>query len=150
MGTVTASQRWGLGDPLPAGVHVEQKNGWGPMSTGYRLNSFGHVSGNGRSYQLAILSRSPNGFTYGKTTVNRVWRIVFDALDVPLRLNPVWRSPCYSTSTQPRVRCTAFCQPAYPSRRWSSFHCGSQRSSSAQFARSSSVPDQNPVASPAA
>ena len=45
MATVTASQRWGLGDPLPARVHVEQKNGWGPMSTGYRLNSFGHVSG---------------------------------------------------------------------------------------------------------
>ena len=84
MATVTSSQQWGLGDPLPAGVHVEQKNGWGPMSTGYRLNSFGHVSGHGRSYQLAILSRSPNGFTYGKATVNRVSRIVYDALDVPL------------------------------------------------------------------
>ncbi len=66
-------------------MHVEQKNGWGPMSTGYRLNSFGHVSGNGRSYQLAILSKSPNGFSYGKTTINKVSRIVFDALDLPLR-----------------------------------------------------------------
>jgi beta-lactamase class A len=84
MATVTPSQQWGLGDPLPAGVHVEQKNGWGPMSTGYRLNSFGFVSGSGRNYQLAILSRSPNGFTYGKATVNRVSRIVFDALDLPL------------------------------------------------------------------
>lgn len=84
MGSVTASQQWGLGDPLPATVHVEQKNGWGPMSTGYRLNSFGFVSGSGRSYQLAIMSRSPNGFTYGKATVNRVSRIVFDALDQPL------------------------------------------------------------------
>ena len=74
-------QRWGLGDPLPDAVHVEQKNGWGPMSTGYRLNSFGFVSGCGRSYQLAILSKSPNGFTYGKATINRVSRIVYDALD---------------------------------------------------------------------
>lgn len=84
MATVTSSQRWGLGDPLPDTVHVELKNGWGPMSTGYRLNSFGHVSGNGRSYQLAILSKSPNGFSYGKETINRVSRIVYDALDKPL------------------------------------------------------------------
>ena len=84
MATVTSSQQWGLGDPLPAGVHVEQKNGWGPMSTGYRLNSFGFVSGYGRNYQLAILSKSPNGFSYGRTTINRVSRIVYDALDKPL------------------------------------------------------------------
>jgi hypothetical protein len=44
----------------------------------------GHVSGYGRSYQVAILSTSPNGFTYGKATVNRVSRIVYDALDRPL------------------------------------------------------------------
>jgi beta-lactamase class A len=84
MHTVTSTQRWGLGDPLPDAVHVEQKNGWGPMSTGYRLNTFGHASGYGRSYQLSILSKSPNGFTYGKTTINRVSRIVYDALDKPL------------------------------------------------------------------
>jgi len=65
-------------------VHVEQKNGWGPMSTGYRLNSFGYVSGYGRSYQVGILSRSPNGFSYGRSTINRVSRIVYDALDRPL------------------------------------------------------------------
>jgi beta-lactamase class A len=84
MGSVSTSQQWGLGDPLPDTVHVEQKNGWGPMATGYRVNSFGFVSGSGRSYQLAILSKSPNGFTYGKTTINRVSRLVFDALDGPL------------------------------------------------------------------
>ena len=85
MATVTSSQRWGLGDPLPTTVHVELKNGWGPMPDGYRVNSFGHVSGNGRNYQLAILSKSPNGFGYGKETINRVSRTVYDALDVPLR-----------------------------------------------------------------
>jgi beta-lactamase class A len=84
MATVATSQQWGLRDPLPDTVHVEQKNGWGPMSTGYRVNSFGFVSGSGRSYQLAMLSRSPNGFTYGKATLNRVSRIVFDALSTPL------------------------------------------------------------------
>ena len=85
MATVTSSQRWGLGDPLPSGVHVEQKNGWGPMASGYRLNSFGFVSGHGRNHQIAIMSKSPNGFGYGKVTINRVSRIVYDALDAPLR-----------------------------------------------------------------
>ena len=69
---------------VPDAVHVEQKDGWGPLSTGYRLNCVGHVAGYGRSYQVEILSTSPNGFTYGKATINRVSRIVYDALDRPL------------------------------------------------------------------
>jgi beta-lactamase class A len=85
MATVTSTQTWGLGDGLPDDVHVELKNGWGPRSDGYRLNCVGHVSGRGRSYQMSILSRSYNGYAYGQTTVNRLSRIVFDALDLPLR-----------------------------------------------------------------
>ena len=85
MGAVTESQDWGLGDGLPSDVHVELKNGWGPRSDGYRLNGVGHVSGRGRSYQLAFMSRSHGGYSYGQTTVTRLSRIVFDALDVPLR-----------------------------------------------------------------
>ena len=85
MSTVTSTQTWGLGDGLPDDVHVELKNGWGPRSDGYRLNGVGHVSGRGRNYQMAFLSRSYDGYSYGQTTVNRLSRIVFDALDVPLR-----------------------------------------------------------------
>ncbi len=85
MSRVTSTQTWGLGDGLPDDVHVELKNGWGPRSDGYRLNGVGHVSGRGRSYQMSFLSRTPNGYAYGQTTVNRLSRIVFDALDVPLR-----------------------------------------------------------------
>ncbi len=85
MAAVTSTQDWGLRDGLPADVHVELKNGWGPRSDGYRLNGVGFVSGRGRSYQLAFMSRSLNGYGYGQTTVNRLCRIVFDALDVPLR-----------------------------------------------------------------
>jgi len=85
MASVTSSQRWGLGDGLPSDVHVELKNGWGPRSDGYRLNGVGHVSGRGRNYQMSFLSRTPNGYAYGQGTVNRLSRIVFDALDVPLR-----------------------------------------------------------------
>lgn len=85
MGAVTSSQTWGLGDGLPSDVHVELKNGWGPRSDGYRLNGVGLVYGRGRSFQLAFMSRSHNGYAYGQTTVNRLCRIVFDALDQPLR-----------------------------------------------------------------
>lgn len=85
MSRVTSSQTWGLGDGLPSDVHVELKNGWGSGPHGYRLNCVGHVSGRGRSYQMSILSLSPKGYSYGQTTVDRLSRIVFDALDVPLR-----------------------------------------------------------------
>jgi hypothetical protein len=30
------------------------------------------------------MSKSPNGFRYGKETINRVSRTVYDALDKPL------------------------------------------------------------------
>lgn len=85
MSRVTSTQTWGLGDGLPDDVHVELKNGWGPRSDGYRLNCVGHVSGRGRSYQMSLLSRTPNGYSYGQVTANRLSRIVFDALDLPLR-----------------------------------------------------------------
>ena len=85
MSRVTSTQTWGLGDGLPDDVHVELKNGWGPRSDGYRLNGVGHVSGRGRNYQTSFLSRTHGGYSYGQTTVNRLSRIVFDALDVPLR-----------------------------------------------------------------
>lgn len=85
MATVTASQRWGVCDPpLPTSVFTAVKNGWGPRTGGYRVNSLGYVHGNGRWYSLAILSRSPNGFTYGRATVNAVSTLVYSALDVPL------------------------------------------------------------------
>src|SRR6478735_1563527 len=66
MASVTSTQAWGLGDGLPDDVRVELKNGWGPRSDGYRLNGLGHVSGRGRSYQMAFLSRSHNGYSYGQ------------------------------------------------------------------------------------
>lgn len=83
---VIASQRWGVLGSLPGGLTGwGNKNGWGPMSGGYRLNSVGWVRGHGRNYTLAILTRSPAGFYYGRDTINRVGRIVYDQLGTPLR-----------------------------------------------------------------
>lgn len=85
MSTVSASQRWGVSDPpLPTSLYTAVKNGWGPLSGGYRLNSIGYVRGSGREYTMAIVSRSPNGFSYGQTTVNAVSRLVYNALAKPL------------------------------------------------------------------
>ena len=85
MAGVVPDQRWGVADPpLPRTAYTETKNGWGPLPDGYRLNSIGRVLGNGRSHTMAILTRSPQGFRYGRETVNGLSRIVYDALAQPL------------------------------------------------------------------
>ena len=85
MRMVTPAQRWGVYSAnLPALADWGVKCGWGPMSGGYRLNSMGYVYGNGRNYTATFLSRSPNGFYYGQTTLNRLGRIVYDAMARPL------------------------------------------------------------------
>lgn len=85
MSHVTASQRWGVVTPAFATiVNAEVKNGWGPLSGGYRLNSIGHIKGYGRDYQMAMLSRSPNGFSDGQATLNGVSAVIFRELATPL------------------------------------------------------------------
>ncbi|KGN40073.1 serine hydrolase [Knoellia aerolata] len=85
MAGVVPAQRWGVADPpLPESVYTETKNGWGPLTGGYRLNSIGRVTGDGRNYTMAILTRSPQGFAYGKETINGLSRIVHAALVLPL------------------------------------------------------------------
>ena len=85
MSGVVPAQRWGVADPpLPESVYTETKNGWGPLTGGYRLNSIGRVTGDGRNYTMAILTRSPQGFSYGKETINGLAKIVHTALALPL------------------------------------------------------------------
>ncbi|MFC7489626.1 MULTISPECIES: serine hydrolase [unclassified Knoellia] len=85
MAGVVPAQRWGVADPpLPNGVYTETKNGWGPLPDGYRLNSIGRVVGDGRSHTMAILTRSPQGFRYGKETISGLSKIVHEALALPL------------------------------------------------------------------
>ncbi|NNG40502.1 hypothetical protein HJ588_14630 [Flexivirga sp. ID2601S] len=85
MSQVVSSQRWGVcAPPLPTSNVWMTKNGWGPRAGGYRLNSVGHIYGNGRDYNAVILTRAPAGYSYGLTTINGVSRILYDALRVPL------------------------------------------------------------------
>lgn len=80
MADVVPEQRWGVFAVESDDVHVAAKNGWGPLTGGYRLNSTGWVSGEGREYLLSILSRSPDGFRYGRRTISHVAEICHDAL----------------------------------------------------------------------
>ena len=80
MADVIGEQRWGVVAPESRTVHVAAKNGWGPLPDGYRLNSAGWVSAPDREYQLAILSKSPDGFSYGRRTISEVARICHAAV----------------------------------------------------------------------
>jgi hypothetical protein len=82
MGSVTWTQHWGVSSPpLPTGLTVRTKNGWGPMADGYRVNTVGHVLGDGRDHSMAVLGTSPLGFSYGRTTVSRLAELVHTALE---------------------------------------------------------------------
>jgi len=92
MSQIIAIQRWGVcAPPLPATVRSSTKNGWGGRKDGYRANSLGHISGNGRDYAAVILSRAPYRSDYtierehAFATVNGVSRILYDAMERPLR-----------------------------------------------------------------
>lgn len=86
MTQVIPAQRWGVcAPPLPSSSHWNTKNGWGPHSGGYRVNSVGHIAGDGRDYVAVILGRSPHGRDHGRETVSGLSRIVYDALAHSLR-----------------------------------------------------------------
>ena len=82
MADVVPEQRWGVfaAEDEDADAYVAAKNGWGPLPDGYRLNSTGWVSGDGRDYVLSIMSNSPNGFRYGRRTIDGAAAICHDAL----------------------------------------------------------------------
>jgi hypothetical protein len=74
-------QRWGVArPPLRGDLVVSTKNGWGPAPGGYRVNSMGHVKGEGRDYSMAVLGSSPVGFTDGTATVSTLATMVHKAL----------------------------------------------------------------------
>lgn len=92
MSQVIPAQRWGVcAPPLPTNLAWRTKNGWGRRDDGYHANSIGHITGNGRTYNAVILSRSPHRpvYTverqYAFDTVNGISKILYDAMAAPLR-----------------------------------------------------------------
>ena len=82
MGRVEDSQAWGVGAPRSETVGVHLKNGWVQFESTdglWAVNSIGQVTGDGRDYRMAIMTRTAD-FDTGRETCNAVGRWVFDIL----------------------------------------------------------------------
>ena len=79
MGSVTPSQRWGVGSVGTAQV----KNGWLPYEGQWRINSIGHVGGSSRNHTMAILQTTPT-MESGTAIADEVALTVFNHLAQPL------------------------------------------------------------------
>jgi len=78
---VAADQRWGVASPpLPGDLTVRTKNGWGVIDGVYRVNTMGHVLGDGRDHSMSVLGTSPRGYSYGTRTVSALATTVHEAL----------------------------------------------------------------------
>ena len=65
------------------GVTVALKNGWLPLTAGnsdWQVNSVGWVSGDGRSYLMAVLSTGNPSEQYGIDTLSHLGAMVWSAL----------------------------------------------------------------------
>lgn len=74
MDHIESDQRWGVSGGVPAGVTVQLKNGWLPNSdvdgtSGWNVNSVGHVHGNGVDYTIAVLTNKDKTMQSGINTI---------------------------------------------------------------------------------
>jgi len=77
LGTVVASQRWGLTAGVPVGVTVEIKNGWLPYGGGWVINSLAHVHGAGKDYIMAAYTRDSRTMATGVETISGLSRLAW-------------------------------------------------------------------------
>jgi hypothetical protein len=88
MDHVEADQQWGVSGGVPAGVTVQLKNGWlagadvGGTS-GWNINSIGHVHGDGADYTIAVLTNDNKTMQDGINTIQALstaaWNTVSSA-----------------------------------------------------------------------
>ncbi|MEA4943485.1 MAG: serine hydrolase [Propionicimonas sp.] len=82
MGQVIDEHAWGVGAPRSATVKVHLKNGWVQFQSSdglWAVNSMGQVDGDGRSYRIAMMTRTAD-FDTGRETLDALGRWVFDIL----------------------------------------------------------------------
>lgn len=82
MGRTDPAQSWGVGIVRSATTAVHLKNGWVPLSNDnlWRVNSIGHVRGEGRDYTLAILGGRLATMEEGVDRSNTISRNVYSIL----------------------------------------------------------------------
>lgn len=79
MGQVQDDQTWGVGQPKSSSVNVHLKNGWVQFKSSdglWAVNSIGTVSGQGRDYRLAVMTRQAD-FDTGRELTSAVGKWVF-------------------------------------------------------------------------
>ncbi|PLS04739.1 serine hydrolase [Neobacillus cucumis] len=76
---VETDQRWGTGYGIPSGVSVALKNGWVTSNPPSKLfvNSVGYISGQGKSYVIAVLTTNNKSLAYGIDTINKISSLVW-------------------------------------------------------------------------
>ena len=80
MADVTPSQRWGVSGGVPRHVRVALKNGWLPLTSAdddWQINSVGWISGQGRSYLMAVLTTGDPTEQYGIDTISALAAVVW-------------------------------------------------------------------------
>ncbi|HSN43005.1 MAG TPA: serine hydrolase [Propionibacteriaceae bacterium] len=82
MGKTDPGQSWGVGIVRSATTAVHMKNGWVPLSDDnlWRVNSIGHVKGDGRDYTLTILGGSLATMDAGVNRANTISKNVYSLL----------------------------------------------------------------------
>ncbi|MCA0251813.1 MAG: class A beta-lactamase-related serine hydrolase [Actinobacteria bacterium] len=82
MGEVIDEHSWGVGAPRSETVKVHLKNGWVKFESSdglWAVNSMGQVDGDGRSYRIAMMTRTAD-FDTGRETLDTIGHWVFDIL----------------------------------------------------------------------
>jgi hypothetical protein len=77
---VEADQRWGISGGVPRGVTFGNKNGWLPVDEDrdrWAVNSIGWVRGEGKRYELAVLTQHNDTEGYGIHTIEHIAAMVW-------------------------------------------------------------------------
>ena len=77
-GRIVGSQRWGVADSAPPGWRLSFKGGWYPAVDGWRVNQAATLRRNGRRISIAVLTDGAPSFGYGRETIRRIARILFE------------------------------------------------------------------------
>jgi beta-lactamase class A len=72
---VEADQRWGISGGLPKSANFGVKNGWLPVSEDHdrwAVNSIGWVHGDGKRYEIAVITQHNDAEGYGIHTIEHI------------------------------------------------------------------------------
>jgi hypothetical protein len=77
---VEADQRWGISGGVPKGIVIGIKNGWLPVDEDHDLwavNSIGWVHGDGKRYEIAVITQHNATEGYGINTIQHIARLAW-------------------------------------------------------------------------